>query len=183
MVIFARDSTGKRFQFDPNDPNITKWPYCNPLDQTQFEDLYLVQGQWFHHSGNVLRLIASGPAPDYAMFFTPDQACDWFLAKGIELPEELSHLKPTASPTPEDKGLSNRQQDVLNLLYDLKAFTSDKRQTTEKIAGRLDGIPLLKDPVTALRKRRLIETRIGRGGGIWLSSSGKGLVEKQRKKK
>lgn len=71
--------------------------------------------------------------------------------------------------------LSQRAQEVLIAMLDLGAADSDRRQSTEAIAIRAsDGDPnSLKGVISELRIRGLIETKIGRGGGCWLTPRGR----------
>jgi RHS repeat-associated protein len=53
-----------------------------------------VHGQWFHHAGDIFKLLMPGIRPNYATFLTTEQARDWFLAVEVPLPEELADLMP-----------------------------------------------------------------------------------------
>jgi hypothetical protein len=81
-------------------------------------------------------------------------------------------------------GLSHRQYDILKALYQLKAFTSDSRQTTATIACEAEGKHVnpesFKVPLAQLRYRTLVESKSGRGGGIWLTPAGKVLIRRVR---
>ena len=83
-----------------------------------------------------------------------------------------------------EPALGDRQYDVLDTLYDLKAFSPDTKQTTEAVAKKLDvNAPALKEPVADLvKKKKLVDRKRGRAGGLWLNSLGKALVESQRKR-
>jgi hypothetical protein len=45
-----------------------------------YNTLYLVQGQWYLHLGDVLKDLMSKVRPNYATFLTKEQARDWFVA-------------------------------------------------------------------------------------------------------
>jgi hypothetical protein len=82
----------------------------------------------------------------------------------------------------EDEPLSNRAQEVLVAMLQLKAVDSDSRQSTAAIAARAMGAEAdansLKPVMSELATRQLIQTREGRGGGCWLTEAGKCRAEK-----
>lgn len=85
----------------------------------------------------------------------------------------------------EDEPLSNRAQEVLVAMLQLKAVDSDSRQSTAAIAARAMGAEAdanaLKPVMSELATRQLIQTREGRGGGCWLTEAGKRRAEKLSK--
>jgi hypothetical protein len=83
--------------------------------------------------------------------------------------------------TVEDEPLGVRAQEMLVAMHKLKAFDSDSRQTTEAIAramGDLVDANSVKSVVSELATRRLVKTRRYRGGGCWLTESGRRRAEK-----
>jgi hypothetical protein len=85
----------------------------------------------------------------------------------------------------EDEPLSDRAQEVLVAMLQLKAVDSDSRQPTAGIAARAMGAEAdansLKPVMSELATRQLIQTREGRGGGCWLTEAGKRRAEKLNK--
>jgi hypothetical protein len=88
----------------------------------------------------------------------------------------LASLQPSAK-------FSERQCDALDAIYDLKAFTAEHRVTTDDVANKVgvDG-PALKEPISSLVNLKMLDSKKGRGGGIWLTDNGKKHVESQRKR-
>jgi hypothetical protein len=83
--------------------------------------------------------------------------------------------------------LSRRQQDILVVLQELEAFDSDSRQSTEEIARRVTGKRNadpgpFKEPIAELHKKGLVDSKEGRGGGVWLTPAGKIRSEHLRKR-
>ena len=81
-----------------------------------------------------------------------------------------------------DDPLSDRAQLALVAMLELRAIDSDARRCTEEIAvkalgGQTDGNSL-KNVISELHTRRLIETKAGRGGGCWLTAKGRARAEK-----
>jgi hypothetical protein len=81
-----------------------------------------------------------------------------------------------------EEPLSDRAQEVLVAMLQLKAVDSDSRQPTAAIAARAMGANAdansLKPVMSELATRQLIQTREGRGGGCWLTEAGKRRAEK-----
>jgi hypothetical protein len=88
-------------------------------------------------------------------------------------------------PRPK-KPLSGSENDILDTLYDMKAFDPDSRQTRADIYSkvRCGGVDdaVFKGPVVTLKKRGLVQTLVGSGGGCWLTKRGIGLVARRRSK-
>jgi DNA-binding IscR family transcriptional regulator len=61
------------------------------------------------------------------------------------------------------------------MAYDLGAFNADSRAKTDEIADRLNlDSAQLKEPIAELVKvEKLLESKTGRGGGVWLTDMGK----------
>jgi hypothetical protein len=76
--------------------------------------------------------------------------------------------------------LSERQYNILEALWLLGATGPESRKTTEQIANKAEGkccnSALLKESVADLKQRQLIDTKPSRGGGCWLTTSGKALI-------
>jgi hypothetical protein len=85
---------------------------------------------------------------------------------------------------PVDPELSQRQYDILEALYLLKAFSCDSRVTTAQVAKRAEGPCVnpeaFKEPIADLKHKKLIDTKDGRGGGCWLTDDGRRLIERLR---
>jgi len=83
-----------------------------------------------------------------------------------------------------DEPLGERAQVVLIAMLELGAIDSDSRKSTEDIAGRALGHQAdansLKNVISELNTRRLIKTKMGRGGGCWLTESGHLRAQKLR---
>jgi DNA-binding MarR family transcriptional regulator len=100
-----------------------------------------------------------------------------------ELLPHLQTLEDLAEDRQREPALGERHHDVLDHLYDKKAFAPDTRVTTESIAEGVGLDPAaLKEPVADLSKRGLVSTKRGRSGGVWLAPAGRRLVERQRKR-
>lgn len=84
----------------------------------------------------------------------------------------------------DDEPLSERAQLVLIAMLELKAISSDARQSTEEIATAALGggadANALKGVVSELNTRGHIESKTGRGGGCWLTEKGRLRGEKLR---
>lgn len=79
--------------------------------------------------------------------------------------------------------LSDMQYDVLDTLFSLKAYHPDTRASQKEIAKKLDLFQgQIKEPISKLVHLKLLESRTGRSGGMWLTKSGKEHVERQRKR-
>ena len=106
--VLALDSQGKVFSFDPRKPDVKHWkaPLGYMFNAGAYNTLFLVHGQWYHHAGDILKELWPGIRPNYATFFTREQARDWFLAVEVPVPEELADLRPAALPSmpPEEQG-------------------------------------------------------------------------------
>lgn len=101
-------------------------------------------------------------------------------AKQLAIKREREAL--LASPA-EEPPLSDRQYDVLDAIYAAKAFSPDTRATTDDVAARLNlDSAQLKIPISALVGLKLLASKKGRGGGVWLTDAGRKQVESQRKR-
>jgi len=100
----------------------------------------------------------------------------------------------SASPEPaqgealgdQDVPINDRQQSILNAMLELKAFDSDSRCTTTKIAENAKGWKAkpesYKQPMTELRKLKLVNTKVGSHGGCWLSQKGRERAQRLKGK-
>jgi hypothetical protein len=105
-TVLARDADGRAFTLDPGDPRVMGWERPRQQIHTAqggflFNNLYLLEGQWYRHSGldgalNLFPVLSD--APNYALPVTREQARDWFLAAGLEIPDLLADLVPAAAP-------------------------------------------------------------------------------------
>jgi hypothetical protein len=98
-------------------------------------------------------------------------------------PRDLQISALSATPLREEP-LSPRAETVLVAMLELAADDADRRRTTQEIAdaalGKGADANALKSVICDLRTRKLIETKIGRGGGCWLTESGRMRAEKLR---
>ena len=79
-------------------------------------------------------------------------------------------------------GLSDPQRDVLRALHKMGAFDMSTRQKADNIAARIAGRPwgdgaTVKGASADLAKRGLTASKTGAGGGSWLTTDGRALVE------
>jgi transcriptional regulator with XRE-family HTH domain len=90
---------------------------------------------------------------------------------------------PTGAPAPKGNGqnprpLNQTQHDLLDALLDLKAFNTAMRATTAEVAERtLLNVGTLGRAASQLKKEGLVDSQEGRGGGVWLTESGRGAAE------
>jgi hypothetical protein len=94
--------------------------------------------------------------------------------------DENAHSQGTDATSAETP-LTDRARWALKALLEQKALDSDHRISTATIAEKVDAAadPNQYKPVIAeLQKIKLIETKMGRGGGCWLTSTGRTRAEK-----
>ena len=81
-----------------------------------------------------------------------------------------------------EKPLGERAQLILVAMLELDAVDSDRRRSTEDIAVKAQGSGTdpnaLKSVMAELKTRVLIDSKTGRGGGCWLTDSGRLRAEK-----
>jgi hypothetical protein len=103
-------------------------------------------------------------------------------------------LPPTVTPqqgkTPDgnkstvqlEVALGERAQLALKVLLDKEAFASDHRQRTEDIVvaaiGKSADANQFKEVIAGLKRLGYVDTKEGRGGGCWLTTSGRMRAEK-----
>lgn len=98
-----------------------------------------------------------------------------------ELPVDES---PAAA---REEPLGGNAQDVLVAMLELAAIDCDTLRSTEDIAtkalGPTTNANSLKSVMSDLSTRKLIETKTGRNGGCWLTTTGHARAEKLRSRK
>ncbi|MFL5240595.1 MAG: hypothetical protein ACJ8FY_00680 [Gemmataceae bacterium] len=123
-----------------------------------------------------LRSLGSGHLPLVDALVVRDDG-QWQIAD-----EAIRAALPDRLVEPADEPLSDRAQEVLVAMLQLKAVDSDSRQSTAAIAARALGAEAdanaLKIVMSDLATRQLIQTREGRGGGCWLTEAGRRRAEK-----
>jgi len=86
--------------------------------------------------------------------------------------------------TPIDDPLSERAQAMLVAMIEMNAVDSDRRQTTENIVARALGATAspnaVKEVMAELNARQFVNSKQGRGGGIWLTEKGRDRANKLR---
>lgn len=91
----------------------------------------------------------------------------------------------TQNPHVPPRGLvlSERKYLILRTLLDLDAVGADKRHSTAEIAKRAEGNAVnsnnFKDAIAELSRDKLVATKIGSGGGCWLTPTGRLALEKR----
>lgn len=107
----------------------------------------------------------------------------WFL--GHMLPANLTKSRVTEGDSASSFVLAPNDKEVLVALLELKAFDPDHLVSTDDIAtraagGTTNGINSdnYKASVSKLRKFGLVETKTGRGGGVWLTTDGRDRATK-----
>jgi hypothetical protein len=116
-----------------------------------------------------ISILESSPSAGQSSRAVPNQPCS------EDFPELTHELNDQ---------LSERQYNILEALYRLKAFTCADLQTTAAIARNAEGKyanpESFKLPLKQLRYRGLVQTKPGRGGGIWLTPAGIALIQRVR---
>jgi hypothetical protein len=80
--------------------------------------------------------------------------------------------------------LSTRQYEILEAMHLLKAFDAAKRKTTNKIVDKAErgaNPEGFKEPIADLKRRGLVATKEGRGGGCWLTPEGVASIKQIKK--
>jgi len=81
-----------------------------------------------------------------------------------------------------DSTLTDRDQWILKALFELAAFDHEHRKSTAKVVAKAAGGQAdpgqYKEVVSDLKTRGLVDTKEGRGGGIWLTARGCKHAEK-----
>ena len=66
-------------------------------------------------------------------------------------------------------------------MFELEAFDADRKCTADVIATKAEGpsanVNGFKTHLSDLVDRRLLESKVGREGGYWLTSAGRALIE------
>jgi hypothetical protein len=121
-AVLALDAAGRAFTFDPGDSRVKRWVRHGRMFRTAqggflLDNLYLLDRQWYRQSGFERDFDMLTDAPNYARPVTREQARDWFLAAGVELPDELADLAPDAAPPPaKPKRSTERGEAVAKLI-------------------------------------------------------------------
>jgi hypothetical protein len=87
--------------------------------------------------------------------------------------------------TEQPDALSQLQYDILDALRSLKATDPEKRATGPQIAHKVGGDATdqsVKAPLSDLKKRELVDSKTGKGGGSWLTSAGLNCINSLRPK-
>lgn len=83
-----------------------------------------------------------------------------------------------------DEPISDRAQLALVAMLELEALDSDRLQSTESIAikalGKGADPNSLKAVMSELKTRKFVVSKLGRGGGCWLTEKGRARAEKLR---
>jgi hypothetical protein len=105
------------------------------------------------------------------------------LSSSVTVPaaDYLAPSRPTDQSTPSD-----RQCDILQVLFKNQASDADHRMTTDEIADAVEGkgrgrVESFKRPIADLKERGLIFTKAGRCGGCWLTDVGQTFIKQCRK--
>lgn len=106
-----------------------------------------------------------------------DQWREWFGDVIAAAEQQLRDLDPPDGD--EDVPLSERAQLVLKTMLELDATNSDRRIRTALIGARIsvDDVQL-KRVMDKLRKLKLVDAKVGSGGGFWLTARGKKRANK-----
>lgn len=94
-------------------------------------------------------------------------------------PVVASQSEATPSEEPVVRS-DTREAEVLIVLFENEAFSEAKRMTTDDIAEKANphtGSENYRTPVGNLGHLKMVHTRRGRGGGVWLTSQGKRNAE------
>jgi hypothetical protein len=140
--LLALDSHDRVFFFDPSRPEVKHWSAPRGcLDKPgDYNEIYLVSGQWYRHAGDIFNEMMPGNRPNYATFLTREQARDWFLAVGVPMPEELADLRPAAFPTPlPDAKCGTPERDSLVTLSQAAGLVHRSKRALEMYKNR--GLP------------------------------------------
>jgi hypothetical protein len=82
--------------------------------------------------------------------------------------------------------LTPKQYEILEAMLDLKATDPARRKTAAEIAKAAEGpqasAETFKRSIADLAHRGLVETKDGRGGGCWLTASGRALADDLKKR-
>ncbi len=107
-----------------------------------------------------------------------------------KFPDEMQEILAavqTATHTAAGKGaeLSDRQRDILQTLFERGSFDADHRLTTDEVVEEVCGkgrgnSETFKVPIADLARRKLVSTKEGRGGGVWLTLQGSAHIQQAR---
>jgi hypothetical protein len=92
---------------------------------------------------------------------------------------------PAASVPDQVPALSERQYRILQALLELDATSPAKRRPTKDVAEKAEGIEAdpegFKQPITDLAASGFVGTKGGRGGGCWLTATGRAVAEQLKR--
>jgi hypothetical protein len=148
---------------------------CAGLDIPEFADITGVQ---------VTGVPSLGAARAAVLLVKAKALRDSLLRWADDIEAEDQQRSPESPPAEPE--LSDRQRDMLQILFERKAFEVDPRLTTDEVAeavcGRGRGNPeTFKAPMADLARRQLVCTKEGRSGGVWLTPQGKAHIQQARK--
>jgi hypothetical protein len=141
-----------------------KHKYCRVarVNGTTADQTPLAEIEQFVHT------LAGTPSPQVVSAVPPQQP------PGVTPPPAGDDGPPTFPP-------SERQLNILQAMLEMGATSFDERVTTEQIVAKAEppgtDAGLLKESIADLKRRRLIDTKKGNGGGCWLQPEGVRLVE------
>jgi len=98
----------------------------------------------------------------------------------------LLQSPPDSPPLDSDPVLSPLQYEILEALWRLKGTDAEKRKTASDIAKKVGGNATeqsCKSPLSDLKRRSLVDSKEGRGGGSWLTPKGLELIVQVREGK
>lgn len=113
----------------------------------------------------------------------PDQTLGLWVGGGGwtgKVDQAIVELKVIVSSAATGKPLTGRQREALRVLYKHKAFSRATQINTKQIATLASDTTAgnYKSVIAALKRRDLVDTSKGAGGGVWLKA--KGRAECQR---
>jgi hypothetical protein len=108
-----------------------------------------------------------------------------------KFPDEMQEIlaavqAATRIATGKAAELSDRQLDILQTLFERGAFDADHRLTTDEVVEEVCGkgrgnSETFKVPMADLARRKLVFTKEGRSGGVWLTPDGTAHIQQARK--
>ena len=121
-----------------------------------------------------------GDPPAYYYSWIPNLArASW---AAVELVKELLINASSGDWQESTLSLSQNKLDILKALSLKAAFDPDHRQTAADIAFAVAGndadVNAFKDPLSELVRDGFLESKKGRGGGYWLTQTGKERAER-----
>lgn len=100
--------------------------------------------------------------------------------KNMSTSTDRANQFPEANSTAENENvtpLTKNEKKILTTMLSLRTVDADSRKSTEEIAvatfGEYSDANSKKKLISDLKKKNLVETKIGAGGGCWLTAHGK----------